>query len=245
MPIPRQRQPDGIPAGGQFAPETHAEPEVALPVPRPSIIPPAIHATVVLQRWVDDGAEYVDQVAFDARRVLSDMKPEHRAALTDGSEYADEVFYAGVRRGLVAHHEGPFEVYVRDAMNEAEAKDPEVFEKIAAMPDNRSAGAVLDTPLSPYEIGARADEDGWVSGLATMDMSDLIDNDIEGINDKIGNELVGSELLMEPNATPVSVLDGGTLLMKYEGNASAVIEGFDEDEMADYEAGRAEATSAA
>jgi hypothetical protein len=76
-----------------------------------------------------------------------------------------------------------------------------------------------------------------------MDMSDLIDNDIEGINDKIGNELVGSELLMEPNATPVSVLDGGTLLMKYEGNASAIIEGFDDEELADYEAGRAEAAA--
>ncbi len=171
------------------------------------------------------------------------MTPKERAALTDGSSDADDIFHAGVRQGAVSHHEGPFEVYVRDAMDEAVQKDPDVFAKIAALPDNRPAGALLDTPPSPYEIGARADGDGWVSGLATMDMSDLIDNDIEGINDKIGNELVGSELLMEPNATPVEFLDGGTLLMKYEGNASAIIEGFDDDELAQYEAGRAETAS--
>jgi hypothetical protein len=241
MPIPRQRQPEGIPAGGQFAPEAHAEPEVALPVPRPLSTPPAIYATVVLQRWVDDGAEYVDQVAFDARRVLAAMKPEHRAALTDGSEYADEVFNAAVRRGLVAHHEGPFEVYVRDAMDEALQKDPEVFEKIAAMPDNRPAAAVLDAPLSAYEIGARADEDGWVEGLATFDMDDLIDRDLDGHGDQIGEKLVGSELLMDVSAKPVSVTPDGSIVCKLTGDASAIIEGFDENEAADYEAGRAEA----
>lgn len=242
MTTPPSRQPEGIPTGGQFAPNTHSEPDVTL---APSAtIPPAIYATVVLQRWVDDGAEYVDQVAFDARRILAAMTPEERARLSDSSEDADEIFHAGVRQGMLSHHEGPFEVYIRDAMDEAVRKDPDVFEKIAALPDNRPAGAILDTPLSAYEIGVRADEDGWVSGLATMDMSDLIDNDIEGVNDKIGNELVGSELLMEPSATPVSVLDSGTLLMKYEGNASAIIEGFDDEELAQYEAGRAEANSA-
>jgi hypothetical protein len=197
---------------------------------------------VVLQRWANDGdqAEYVDQVAFDARRVLADMKPEHRAALTDGSEYADEVFYEGVRRGLVAQHDGPFEVYVRDAMDEAVQKDPEVFEKIAAMPNNRSADAILHEPLSAYEIGARADENGWVEGLATFDMDDLIDRDLDSHGDQIGEKLVGSELLMDVSARPVSVTPDGSIVCKLTGDASAIIDGFDENELAEYEAGRAE-----
>lgn len=238
MTTPPNRQPEGIPSGGQFAPNAHSEPDVSLP---PAAIPPAIHATVILQRWVDDGAEYVDQVAFDARRILAGLTPEQRAALTDGSEDADDIFHAGVRQGLVAAHDGPFEVYVRDAIDEAEAKDPEVFEKIAALPDNRPADAVLHEPLSAYEIGARADEDGWLEGLATFDMDDLIDRDLNGHGDQIGEKLVGSELLMDVSAKPVSVTPDGSIVCKLTGDASAIIDGFDEDELADYEAGRAEA----
>jgi hypothetical protein len=239
MTTPPNRQPEGIPAGGQFAANAHSEPDVSL---TPAAIPPAIHATVVLQRWAADGdqAEYVDQVAFDARRILAGLTSEQRAALTDGSEDADEIFRAGVRSGLVADHDGPFEVYVRDAMDEAVRKDPEVFEKIAALPDNRPADAVLDTPLSPYEIGARVDENGFVSGKAEMYMSDLIDRDVEEFNDYLGETLAGSSLLMEANATPVSVQDS-KIIMGIEGDASAIIDSFDEDELAQYEAGRAEA----
>ncbi|MBG0738996.1 hypothetical protein IV500_06105 [Paeniglutamicibacter antarcticus] len=241
MSISPCRQPEGIPTGGQFAPDTRAEPTVSL---TPAASLPPINATVVLQKLVGDTDENVGEVTFDARRVLAAMTAAERDALSDSSYEADEVFHAGARLGLVPDHDGPFEVYVRDAMDAAVEKDPEVFEKIAALPDNRPADAVLHTPLSPYEIGARVNEDGWVSGLATMDMFDLVTNDLEGYNDKIGNDLVGSELLMQQEATPVAVLEGGTLLMRLEGDVSAIIDCFDEDELADYEAGRAEAASA-
>ncbi|GAA4034595.1 hypothetical protein GCM10023063_18400 [Arthrobacter methylotrophus] len=234
------RQPQGIPAGGQFAADVHAEPDVFL---ASAAAPPKIMASVTLQQWQNDYAIDIETVEFDAGRILAEMATEKRRALRDNSDDADQLFDSAVRLGLVKDHDGPFSVHVQEAMAEAEETDADVYARILGAPANRPAGAVLDTPLSAYEIGARVDEDGRVSGLATMDMSDLIDNNIEGINDKIGNDLVGSELLMEPNATPVEVLDGGTILMRFEGNASAIIEGFDDEERAEYEAGRSTAAN--
>lgn len=232
------RQPEGIPAGGQFAAGTHAEPDLSL---QPSAAPPPkIMATVILQRWVNDEAQPVGEVVFDAGRILAAMTREQRSSIEDDDDSADAIFYAGVEQGLVAHHDGPFSVYVEDAIAEAEAKDPEVFAKIAALPDNRPAEAILHEPLTPYEIGARADENGWVEGLATFDMSDLIDNDLDGHGDQIGEKLVGSELLMDVSARPVSVDPDGSIVCRLSGDASAIIDGFDEDELAAYEAGHRE-----
>lgn len=238
MTTPPSRQPEGIPAGGQFAASAHAEPDVSLPS---QAAPPTINATVTLQRWVDDGTETLDQVSFDASRILGAMTSEQRAALSDYSSEADEIFHAAVRRGQLPDHDGPFEVRVRQAIDEAEQNDPEVFDKLTALPDNRPTGAVLHEPLTPYEIGARADEDGRVEGLATFDMDDLLDSDLDGHGDQIGEKLVGSELLMDVSALPVSVTPEGSIVCRLTGDASAIIDGFDEDELADYEAGRAEA----
>lgn len=237
MTTPPHRQPEGIPAGGQFAASTHAEPDVAL---RPTSDGPArIYATVQLQEWVNDGAQIVGQVDFDASHILAAMTPEQRADIEDCDYSADDVFHAAVAQGLVPDHDGPFSVYVRDAIDQAQAKDPGIFEKLALIPVNRPADAVLDTPLTPYELGSRADENGLVSGLASMSMDELIENDLESHLDDVGEKLVGSCLLMEPTATPVSVSPDGTLVVRLSGDASAIIEGFSDEEMAQYEAGRA------
>lgn len=240
MTTPPNRQPEGIPSGGQFAPAVHAEPDVSL---TSSAAPPKIMASVTLQAWARDYAIDIETVEFDAGRILAEMTPEQRQDLRDGSDDADMIFETGVRAGLVKDHDGPFYVTVKEAMREAEETDSDVYARILGAPVNRPAEAVLYEPLSAYEIGARADEDGFVSGLAPMSMSDLIDNDLEAHCDKIGQDLVGSSLLMEPNATPVEVDDDGTLIVRLEGNASAIIDGFDDEERAQYEAGRAAATS--
>lgn len=233
------RQPEGIPIGGQFAANAHAESDVALAAPSPKA-PPAITATVILQRWVGDGCENLSQVDFDAGRILAAMTPEQRAELDDFSSDADEIFHTAVRRGQLPDHDGPFEVRVREAIEAAEQADPDVFTKLAALPDNRPAAAVLHDPLTAYEIGARADENGWVEGLATFEMTDLIDSDLDGHGDQIGQKLVGSELLMDVSATPVSVTPEGSIICKLTGDASAIIDDFDDEQMAEYAAGRAE-----
>ncbi|MET4144186.1 hypothetical protein [Arthrobacter sp. UYCo732] len=232
------RQPEGIPAGGQFAPGVHAEPNVSLASPA---APPKIMARVTLQAWARDYAIDIETVEFDAGRILAEMTPEQRGNLRDGSDETDMLYEAGVRSGLVKDHDGPFHVRVRDAMNEAEGTDSDVYARILGAPANRTAEAILHEPLSAYEIGARADENGYVSGLATMSMSDLINNDLETHCDQIGEKLVGSPLLMEATATPVDVDEDGALILRVEGNASAIIEGFDDDQRAEYAAGSAAA----
>lgn len=234
------RQPEGIPSGGQFAATNHAEPDVKL---LPPAAPPKIMASVTLQQWQNDYAIDIETVEFDAGPILADMTPEKRRNLRDGSDDADMVFDAAVRRGLVKDHDGPFSVSIRSAMREAEETDRDVYARIAGAPVNRPEGAILDSPLSAYEIGARADQNGFVSGLSTMSMSDLIDNDLEAHCDRIGEDLVGSSLLMQPTATPVSVDEDGNIVVELGGDASAIIEGFDEDERAQYEAGRAAAAA--
>lgn len=231
------RQPQGIPVGGQFAATTHAEPDVALQLAND--LAPRITATVNLQKWVNDSAEHVEQISFDASHILAGMTPEQRAAIEDDDYTADDLYHAAVDRGLAPGHDGPFAVHVRDAIDQAEANDPKIFEELALLPVNRPEEAILDTPLTAYELGARADDDGIVSGLASMSMSDLIENDLESHLDDIGEKLAGSSLLMEPTATPVSVAADGSMVVRLQGDASAIIEGLDEDELALYEAGRA------
>lgn len=226
------------PQGGQFAEK--AQPEATnVSLGGPLVHPPKIMATVNLQRWVDDGTEPAGQLDFDAGRILAAMAPEKRNTIYDGDGSGDDVFHEAVRAGLVEDYDGPFEVYVRDSMDEALEADPGVFEKIAALPANRPAGAILETPLSAYEIGARVDADGIVSGLSVLTMSELVNNDLEHHCDVIGNDLVGSPLLMEPTATPVSVRPDGSLIVRLEGDATEIINLFDEAKHAQYEAGRA------
>ena len=80
-----------------------------------------------------------------------------------------------------------------------------------------------------------------MEGLAVFEMEDLIDSDLEEHGDQIGTKLVGSELLMDVNAKPVSVTPEGSIICQLSGDASAVIDGFDEDDRTQYAAGRAEA----
>lgn len=239
MTTPPNRQPEGIPTGGQFAPSAHAEPNVSLGAAPDA--PPAIMASVDLQQWRNDYAVTYDTVHFDAGPILAGMTAQERADIEDYSESADQIFFEAVRRGLVKDHNGPFGLSVRTAIDEAEEQDPQVFANIAALRQLRQPDEVLHEPLTPYEIGARADEDGWVEGLATFDMDDLIDSDLDGHGDQIGQKLVGSELLMDVTARPVSVMPDGSIVCRLTGDASAIIDGFDDDQLAEYEAGRAEA----
>lgn len=156
-------------------------------------------------------------------------------------ETAEQLYFEAVRCGFVKDHDGPFNLSLRDRMDEAEAHDPQLWARIAATPQSHQADAILETPLTAYEIGARGGSDGWVEGLATFDMADLIDNDVDGHGDQIGTKLVGSELLMDVSARPVSVTAEGSIVCKLSGDASAIIESFDEDELAEYETGRADA----
>lgn len=205
---------------------------------------PRIMASVTLQQWggrKNNNAIEIETVEFDAAPVLATLSQEDRSLLEDNE--ADDIFYSAVHLGLVAEHVGPFDVHVREALDLALEENPDFFEKFAAFLVLRAPGAILESPLSAYEIGVRADDNGRLSGLAVMDMSELIENDIEQHNDAIGDYLIGSCQLMESTATPVAVRDG-QIVMEIRGDASALIDGFSEEECDQYEAGRAVRASA-
>lgn len=238
MTIQPNRVDAGVPAGGQFAATSHSD---TVPALTPAAPAPAVLATVDLQAWQNDYAITLETVSFDAGPILAGMTTDERADIEDCSENTDELYREAVRRGLVKDHDGPMALYVRSNMDEAEGQDPGVWGKIAEQPQGRPSEAVLETPLTPYELGARAGSDGWVEGLATFDMDDLIGQDLDTHGDEIGQKLVGSELLMDVSAKPVSVDPDGSIICRLSGDASAIIEGFDEDERAEYDKGRAQA----
>lgn len=98
----------------------------------------------------------------------------------------------------------------------------------------RSVEDVLTKPLSPTEIALRSDADGWVEGYIEMDPSDMVDGDLESHLDMIGERLVGSTLLMEPNIELVGI-ENGQIICKASGNASAAIDWFDDESRAEFE----------
>jgi hypothetical protein len=83
------------------------------------------------------------------------------------------------------------------------------------------------------------ENDGTISGLSVMTLSDLIDHDAKSLKDQIGKDLVGAELLIKPTVTPVSVRPDGSLIVRLEGDASELIDHFSDDHLDQYEAGRA------
>jgi len=72
----------------------------------------------------------------------------------------------------------------------------------------------LTRPLTPAEIVARLDDDNYVTGLVTMDISDAIDGDLEFWLDLCSEQLIGTSLGMDINYRPVGVQPDGTLVVK-------------------------------
>lgn len=83
---------------------------------------------------------------------------------------------------------------------------------------------VLTAPLAPAEIAARLDSDGMVSGLVAVDVSDLIDGDLEYVLDLLSERLVGSSLGMEIDYQPVHVQDSGALVMRVTLDPSMILD---------------------
>lgn len=57
--------------------------------------------------------------------------------------------------------------------------------------------AHLLKPFTVAEIRQNLDANGYISGDVLVDLSDIIDNDLEGFLDIISEKLVGNDLLMD------------------------------------------------
>lgn len=95
---------------------------------------------------------------------------------------------------------------VRDAVSEAFYKKPY---------------QVLEKPLTKTEL-MKVEIDGYVSGVVTVDLSEFIDNDIEGVLDILSERLTDSPLLSDINYEVVGH-DGDTLHVKVTGDIVEII----------------------
>jgi hypothetical protein len=203
-----------------------------------------IIATATYQEWNQhDVAEDLKTVEFDATRIVAGLSEDERTRLIhDDFDVEDSIFREAEARGLIPAHDGPFSLSIyglADMLDE----DPEYFSR--PFPEGREVrheDTILETPLSPYEQGFRGDEDGSVSGLVVVAMSDLHDRDFEGHLDNVSTLLTGSELLMEIDSSAKAVTAEGDVVMMITGTVA--LEGFSSDELEEYEAGLADGAAA-
>lgn len=179
-----------------------------------------IMATAIYERWNRrDEAIEMNRVEFDATRIIAGLGEDEREQLMNGGfEIADNIFREAESRGLIPTHDGPFTLDVEDKIAEALEEDPEYFSR--PFPEGREVrheDAILETPLTPYEQGFRAEEDYSVSGLVVVAMSDLHDNDFEGHLDNVSRLLTGTELLMEIESSARRVTADGDVVMMVSG----------------------------
>jgi len=89
--------------------------------------------------------------------------------------------------------------------------------------------AVLEEPLSVAEMKRMIEgkEDTYVEGVVVVDLSDIIDNDLEGFLDIISEKLCNSPLLMDSDYSIVGHT-ANSLLVKVTGDVSGIL-GNDDD----------------
>lgn len=75
----------------------------------------------------------------------------------------------------------------------------------------------LDKPLTKEDV----DADGWVRGVIRMELSEFINNDLEGVLDLLSERLTGSGLLSDI-AYEVVGHDGDTLFVRVSGDAGLI-----------------------
>lgn len=101
------REPEGT---GRFGAKGQGEPGFELPTPTPS---PKVTATLRRQYWQGDYAIEIDHEDFDVETILDTMTLDEVREL-DGSTDLDELYFSGVRLGLVEGGAGPFDLELDD-----------------------------------------------------------------------------------------------------------------------------------
>lgn len=89
----------------------------------------------------------------------------------------------------------------------------------------------LTSPLTQDEMTSRLDENGYITGLVLVDLSELIDNEFEETLDMLSERLTGSIRGMDINYNVVAVQDDGfSLIMKVSLDPSMILDDLTEDQ---------------
>ena len=68
------------------------------------------------------------------------------------------------------------------------------------------------------------DSNNFIHGIVKVELSDMIDNDLEGFLDCLSEKLTDSPLLMDISYEPVSVCDDGEIYLLVSGDVTEVLE---------------------
>ena len=90
---------------------------------------------------------------------------------------------------------------------------------------------VLDKPLTIKQMRemVKGKDNTYIEGVVTVELADMIDNDLEGFLDIISDKLCDSGLLMDSNYSVVGHRTNSTLLVKITGDVSIIIDDADDE----------------
>lgn len=80
----------------------------------------------------------------------------------------------------------------------------------------------------------RGENDGYITGVVAVDLSDVIDNDLEGFLDLISYKMTGTELLMDITYNVVGH-EEDMLFIRVRGDVSNIVDCEDDDSYDDEE----------
>ena len=78
-------------------------------------------------------------------------------------------------------------------------------------------------PLTEKLIRRYMDGDNFIHGIVKVELSDMIDNDLEAFLDFLSEKLTGGSLLMEISYEPVSVCDDGEIYLLVSGDVTKIL----------------------
>lgn len=83
---------------------------------------------------------------------------------------------------------------------------------------------VMKIPYTAEELKEKADENGYVEGNVIVPFSNIIDRDLEGFLDLLGEKLVANECLMDISYKAIEVTEDQNVIIWVRGDASEVME---------------------
>lgn len=83
--------------------------------------------------------------------------------------------------------------------------------------------------MTAKKLAQKCDDDRYITANILVDISELINNDFEGVLDILSERVTGTLLLMDINYTVIDTLPDDMLVMQVSGDVSNIIEEDDDE----------------
>ena len=107
---------------------------------------------------------------------------------------------------------------------ESVTKENQIYVEVTMPMENYLSKEVITKPLTIEEMKNRINEDNYINGIVSVELSDLIDNDFENFLDIISEKLTNSPCLMDVSYEVVGSGNGDTIYIKVMGDITDIID---------------------